>query len=222
MKKNTMMRIASILLIAVLVSTSAISGTYAKYVTSGTGTDTARVAKFGVEVTASGETFAKQYTDVAGDNGVQVVSSTEDKVVAPGTRGSLATVSVTGKPEVVTQITYDAELTLSGWEIPNTTEYCPIIFTINGDDYTIGDKTVADFADSVEAAIEAITNVYAANQDLSQVNDDLSVSWRWEFEENTLAGYQTDAKDTILGDEAAANNAATIKLIVTTTVTQVD
>ena len=52
MKKNKMMRLASFLLIAVLVSTSAISGTYAKYTTSGFAEDQARVAKWGVTVAA--------------------------------------------------------------------------------------------------------------------------------------------------------------------------
>ena len=43
-------RILFTLLVAVMISTCAISGTFAKYVTEATGTDTARVAKFGVEV----------------------------------------------------------------------------------------------------------------------------------------------------------------------------
>lgn len=50
MKKNKIMRIASVLLVAVILTTCAISGTFAKYVTSGSGSDTARVAKFGVTV----------------------------------------------------------------------------------------------------------------------------------------------------------------------------
>ena len=47
MKKNTMMRLASVLLIAVLMSTCAISGTFAKYVTSDSSSDSARVARWG-------------------------------------------------------------------------------------------------------------------------------------------------------------------------------
>ena len=46
MKKNKMMRIASALLVAVILTTCAISGTFAKYVTSTPGSDSARVAKF--------------------------------------------------------------------------------------------------------------------------------------------------------------------------------
>lgn len=61
MKKNKMMRAASALLIAVLLTTCAVSGTFAKYTTSETGSDTARVAKWGVEVTAEGTMFADAY-----------------------------------------------------------------------------------------------------------------------------------------------------------------
>ena len=43
MKKNKMMRLASFLLIAVLLTTSVISGTFAKYVTTDAQWDSARV-----------------------------------------------------------------------------------------------------------------------------------------------------------------------------------
>ena len=66
MKKNVMMRLASFLLVAVLISTSAISGTYAKYVTADEGTDTARVAKWGVEIEA--ESFGMFDTNYATDD----------------------------------------------------------------------------------------------------------------------------------------------------------
>ena len=62
MKKNVMMRLACFLLVAVLISTSAISGTYAKYVTEGSSKDTARVAKWGVTVSADySNLFTKTY-----------------------------------------------------------------------------------------------------------------------------------------------------------------
>ena len=53
MKKNYSMRIASMLLVLVLLTTCVISGTFAKYVTSGSATEQARVAKWGVEFSAS-------------------------------------------------------------------------------------------------------------------------------------------------------------------------
>ena len=58
MRKNKMMRTASGLLVATLLTTSVISGTFAKYTTEETGSDSARVAKFGVEITARGTMFA--------------------------------------------------------------------------------------------------------------------------------------------------------------------
>ena len=54
MKKNKMMRLASAMMVLTLMSTSVISGTFAKYVTKGEATDKARVAKWGVEVIVEG------------------------------------------------------------------------------------------------------------------------------------------------------------------------
>ena len=48
MKKNVMMRVASALLVAVLMTTCAISGTFAKYTSSKTDSDSARVAVWGL------------------------------------------------------------------------------------------------------------------------------------------------------------------------------
>ena len=47
MKKNRIMRVFSVLLALTLISTCAISGTFAKYVTRAEGEDAARVAKWG-------------------------------------------------------------------------------------------------------------------------------------------------------------------------------
>ena len=82
MMKNKMMRAASILLVAVLLSTCAISGTFAKYVTTASGTDTARVAKWGVVITANGNLFNKTYA-FKKDNQIatetnSVISTTDD------------------------------------------------------------------------------------------------------------------------------------------------
>lgn len=112
MKKNRMMRLASVLLVLTLLSTSVISGTFAKYVTSDTVSDTARVAKFGVVVTGSGSLFGKTYINEAGGNtpsnttGALTVASTSDDVVAPGTESAAngLALSVTGEPEVSTEL----------------------------------------------------------------------------------------------------------------------
>ena len=124
MKKNKMMRIASVLLIAVLLSTCVISGTFAKYVTSGSVADQARVAKFGVVVTGSGSLFAENYWYVDGLAGNQpsdhtgegnhdsdtpglltVESSDGANLVAPGTQNDTGvTFTLSGTPEVDVKI----------------------------------------------------------------------------------------------------------------------
>ena len=117
MKKNKMMRIASVLLVLVLLSTSIISGTFAKYVTSGEVEDSARVAKFGVVVTGSGSLFDKTYyaaTQNTPANGaedtdnVTLTVEAAQNVVAPGTKNDDGlTLAVSGQPEVDVRVKYD-------------------------------------------------------------------------------------------------------------------
>ncbi len=221
MKKNKIMRIASVLLVAVILTTCAISGTFAKYVTSTPGSDSARVAKFGVNVTATGTTFAKEYdTDdgtVRGTIAKSVISSNADKLVAPGTDGEMVQMTLDGTPEVAVKVAYDATVALDKWTTTGTDFYFPLVIKVNGtpvDFSTAANAT--DVKTAIEDAIEAYTINYAPNTDLSTVDtDSLAITWEWPFEGE-------NAKDTILGKNAADGDAATISLAVTTTVTQID
>lgn len=220
MKKNKMMRIASVLLVAVILSTCAISGTFAKYVTSGNGTDTARVAKFGVTVTGTADTFKETYAK--NDNSftldANTVVSTED-VVAPGTSGSMVAFTLSGTPEVAVRVTFTGTLELGDkWVDSNSDYYCPIEVTVGADTFKGTDYASAnEFEAAVNAKIETYKNDYVAGTDLSGIGGDApAISWKWAFEGND------NVKDTYLGDQAAADNAATISLNVTATVTQID
>ena len=232
-RKNHTLKLAGILLALVLVTSCFVGGTFAKYVTSGTGKDTARVAKFGVTVTANGSTFAEQYaTDDETVRAIasSVVSSERKKVVAPGTKGDMVSMTLSGSAEVAVKVTYKATVNLGDKWVADGVYYCPLVITvnnknINGLDYT----TAADFAAAVEAEIDGYTKNYVANTDFSgdqaanYEKDSLKVSWRWNFEATQFAkGDQTDEKDTILGNAAANGNAAEISLQVVTTVTQID
>lgn len=112
MKKNKTMRAASGLLIATLLSTSVVSGTYAKYVSKGSASDTARVAKWGVVITGSGNLFSKNYlkgtntpTTSTTDSEISVESSNTDMLVAPGTKSETGLAfGITGTPEVDTRV----------------------------------------------------------------------------------------------------------------------
>ena len=233
MKKNRMMRLASGLLVAVLLSTCTISSTFAKYVTEGSANDSARVAKFGVTVTGTtgdaNQAFAKEYAASDADyTGVSVAASVN--VIAPGTSGTMSTLEVTGTPEVAVRVTYTPTVELdNNWiDADDTTKfYCPLKVTVGettlcGLDYTSADA----FETAIKDNIAAATADYAPGN-LSVVNDDLQISWEWPFESDGgsyLANAQTDAKDTFLGNRAAEEeaNAGTISIDVTCTVTQID
>lgn len=235
MKRNTMMRIASVLLVAVLLSTCTISGTFAKYVTKDEGMDAARVAKFGVVVDVAGTMFAETYDNVAsGNDAVGVVEANitvnsdgtgaYTKLVAPGTNGKMADIKISGQPEVDVEVTYEAKVDLNGWATDTDSYYCPLVITINNDKYYLDAYTGEEEAENViEAAIKDYTQTYNANTDLgTKAEENLKISWEWPF----TTGEDNDIKDTYLGDAAAGlkegKSAATISITVTTTVTQID
>lgn len=236
MRKNKMMRAASGLLVATLLTTSVISGTFAKYTTSATGTDTARVAKWGVEITANGSTFATEYETDDETSKTAIAKSVigtgaEDKdkeVVAPGTKGEMAKMTLTGTPEVAVKVSYTGAFALDdNWKVGDDF-YCPLIITVKSNTGTTTIKqndtvnTKEAFNNAVNAAIAAYSKEYAPGTNLSEKGDDsLTVTWEWPFDDADNSG-ANDEKDTALGNAANAANAATVKLEVTTTVTQID
>lgn len=221
-----MMRLASGLLVATLLTTSMISGTFAKYVTTNSGTDSARVAKWGVVISVEDDmgVFSTSYEDV--NNGLTVKSDTSDNVVAPGTSGSM-TFSIAGKPEVKLQLdvvaTVDNVIELAAGEytlpagkfaekeVKVTTDavYEPIKFyvgentvaSLNDEDYTL---TLA----GLETELEKLSKPYEANTTLDKT---YTIAWKWAFENeftngNFVVDPYTGAKvvnflDTYLGDE---------------------
>ncbi len=122
MRKNKMMRVASALMVAVLLTTCAISSTFAKYVTTDEFTDQARVAKWGVELQIVGNLYGDTYgaSDklvVNNDATISVqaadaVLAEGSDVVAPGTLNAEGmTISLKGTPEV--DGTIDVDITTS-------------------------------------------------------------------------------------------------------------
>lgn len=218
MKKNTMMRIASVLMVAVLLSTCAISSTFAKYVSHADAQDSARIAKWGVKVSATGNAFAQAYEDDSfNDKTINtVVSSNAQKdVLAPGTEGTLGTISVTGTPEVMVDISVSATLELGNNWVVDGVEYCPLVFTVGNQTFQIGDANI-DSVEKLEQAVMAAFDVLdaedvASNTDL---NRSISSSWNWVYNGN-------DTNDSALGNKAD-NELPTIDFSCSVTVTQVD
>ena len=219
-RSSMMVRLVAVLAVVMMFTMCFVGGTFAKYKTSKSGTDTATVAKWGVTVTGEATTFAKEY---AKDNNsftvaANTVVSTEN-VVAPGTGGNMAVFSITGTPEVAVNVAFTGTLDLEDkWVDAEGDYYCPIEIkvddiTFRGTDYNSADA----FEEAVETKIASYKQDYAARTDLSTIGGNApAISWKWAFEGNN------DVKDTNLGKQAAEGNAATISLSVTVTVTQID
>lgn len=105
MKKNKMMRIASVLLVAVLLSTCAISGTFAKYTSSGSATATATIAKWDIQLKGAAITNDVEFSlvDTWVNTNETVTDSVADKKIAPGTSGS-GEIVLENKSEVAAEI----------------------------------------------------------------------------------------------------------------------
>ena len=209
MKKNRMMRLASILLVLVLLSTSVISGTFAKYITTNSASDSARVAHWGFEKPAS-VTF--DLFDVSDDTGVAV-----DGLIAPGTTNevtfTLINADAATAPEVAYKITVDttgttdslsAELEealsfkLDNKDYATWGELVTAIKTLSGD--ASGSKKYAPGTDVPAAFTNGTTH---------------KISWTWAFERND------DEGDTSLGNNAIAD-LEELNLAIKITIEQID
>ena len=245
MKKNVMMRVASIMLVLVLMSSSVISGTFAKYVTADSVADTARVAKFGVVVTTTGELFSKTYKNVANENVpggtgdeaiLTVVSSGTDKLVAPGTQSKAEgfVFTLTGDPEVDVMVDIDFEVTGEimlakdvAFDNPTTgkvgdtytvaNNYYPVIFTVKKDGTQVAQGNVA----AIQTYFNGLSHVYEANEMDAAVGTYV-LTWAWAFQNTVAAPDQVDVLDTYLGNQAAAGALADMEVTFTCTVTQID
>ena len=224
MKKNKMMRLAAVLLIAVLLTTSVISGTFAKYVTSDEGSDSARVAKWGVVIEA--DSFGMFETDYetdddgatfTGDYSVSSATGDRDDLLAPGTSGSFADIAITGTPEVAVDVAIVATVAVSNnWTVDGDF-YCPVVVTVGTEEISGLDYTSATaFATAIKAKIDGKSKQYAPNEDLGAIynNTNLDLAWAWAFEGDNV-------KDTKLGNKAVAED-LTISIGVAITVTQID
>lgn len=220
MKKNRMMRLSAILLVAVLLSLSVIGGTWAKYVSNKEQSETVTVAKWGVEIAATVDTNVYQSGDVVTDADDTIKLDVANRLIAPGFEAKFCDFNITGEPEVSAKVSYDAELTLTGWTLEDASDYCPLVFTVNGTEYKIvADdpetpeteiSTVALLEEAVEGAIEAVAQEFAEGTNLSAATD-LVVSCSWAFE-------GANANDTYLANQ---NPLPTIELSITCKVEQI-
>lgn len=133
MKKNFTMRTAAIVLALILATACLVSGTFAKYVTVVSGTDTARVAffKFGADQLDEGTTKSFNLWDTVNDADVHGetgnIGTDDTKIIAPGTSGYLD-LGLWGMAEVDTWVDYEIALT--------NTNNVPLVFEWDGKYYS--------------------------------------------------------------------------------------
>ena len=144
MKKIKTMRLASVLLIAVLLSTCVISGTFAKYASTVAATDSAVVAQFTVKSFDTTGAVADQIVDVdifstiydtkgttdyVNDTTTEddVVNAIGDVIIAPGTWGKYTyTIENDSQVTVNYAIAYTAqEKDVPPFRIPHTQHRLP-------------------------------------------------------------------------------------------------
>lgn len=196
MKKTRNILVLSLALLSI-VSMGSVAGTYAKYTTTKTSSDSARVAKWGIGITNQIDLFDASY--IGSESETDVVASDGENVVAPGTTGTY-TFRVTGAPETNYTIAVAATVTDQIGRIK----------------YYLDDeaKTTALTAAQLEAKLEELysNQVFAANADSESEH---TITWEWLIEE-TVEENLLDATDTILGDEGTK----TVEIEVTITATQ--
>lgn len=214
-KKNHTMRIAAGVMTAALLSTCAISSTFAKYTSESTGTATARVAKWDILFGEGETTMNKTFTfdlystlyDTTANNAETDVKTGDDVTrIAPGTQGSFA-VKITNNSEVTAK--YTVSFTIGYTDNTANTEVksvtIPLRFSTDGSDWktSIEDLNIDDTA--------AVALGMTDRDKLATY----TVFWKWDYEDTT--DNNRDKNDTILGTAGAE-----IQITATVTATQVN
>lgn len=193
MKKNKAMRLASALLVLTLLTTCAISSTFAKYVTKAEGSDKARVAYWGFDQDAVTkiELFDGEYNNVKASGEVDGFS----KVIAPGTEKSTTfafgytnykTDKITA-PEVAYTFTVTPTITGDHDSLDANTNFK---WTLKKP----SDTTAIEYntVDELLAAIKALsgdatgTKEYAAGHlpnAFTSANETYTIGWKWDFQD---------------------------------------
>ena len=195
LKKKKTILIA--LLILSVAATGAFIGTLAKYVTSGTASDNADVAKFGLNMPNAINLFSESYPNVGSDTDGK-------KIIAPGTSGQYS-FAITGTSEVAYAVGANITVTYSEeWD-----DYAPLEFSVNGTVWT----NLADFKTNLSNALASETMAPGETYENAQ-----TIYWKWPF----YVSPENDIKDTALGIAAATATAPDVTVTIEMIATQID
>ena len=196
-RSSMMVRLVAVLAVTMMFTMCFVGGTFAKYTSSATGTDSATVAKWSFKVgetdIATTNTFAfdlfKTIKDSDGIKDETEMNPVDGSIIAPGTQGSFDLV-LTNASQVTAQYAIDYTVT--------NANNIPVKFSVDG-----GTTWTDDLAD-VTASAETTLAVGSAAETIT-------VQWKWDFNGN-------DTTDTNLGSAATA----TLTVAAKVTATQVD
>ena len=206
MRKNRTMRVAALLLALTLITSCFVGGTFAKYTTSNSASDQARVAYWGFDATEN-ITFDLFDVKTAGDTGVAA-----DDLLAPGTERTINFEFINAKkddrnPEVAYEIIVStADSTAPSKELDDQ-----IVWIYNGTNY----DTWAEFIAAIEKESVKCAPGTALPEFLKAGKTN-TVGWKWEFEDGS------DVADTALGNSAKEGSAIDVKLSLSVTVNQLN
>ena len=205
MKENQILKITGLTLCVSVIALVLVSGTYAKYTSSASGSDTATVAKWDIKagavdnelsITGSNSTVAFNLFDtILDENGTtekDVIADENGKVlkIAPGTSGAFE-LSIKNDSEVNAE--YSITFEIDDTKLPEGTSL-PLEFKVNDGEWSNSLSEVSTTA-------------------LNMNNSDIAnVQWRWAYDSTT-----GDSNDTALGV-----NESEIEVTATLTVSQVD
>ena len=197
-RSSMMVRLVAVLAVTMMFTMCFVGGTFAKYTSSGTGTDSATVAKWSFKVgetdIATTDTFTfdlfKTIKDSDGINNETEMNPVDGSIIAPGTQGSFDLV-LKNASQVTAQYAID-------YTVTNNNDI-PVKFSVDG-----GTTWTDDLADVTASD----SNKLAANSGTTTIK----VQWKWDFNGSD------DSFDTALG--IGGNAVLTVKAEVTAT--QVD
>ena len=212
-KPNKLIVTGLLLMTLVMATSSFTSSTLARYVSEGNVKDGAGVAKWGVEIKATGNC-------VSSADGT-ILSSTDLKL-HPGSEITAINYSLSGTPETGAEVTYEVmDVNLENWTASDNEGniYFPIRLKVNGKYINI---MPADSSDLIESAIKTelqkeadkLKTVYDAGSTASTVGEGFSLTVVWP-----LTG-ENDELDSELTVSSA--NPPQLSISVKAVITQID
>lgn len=186
------------LIIAAFATLSLFSGTLGRYISEFSGSDTARVAKFGISVNGFSEgaqninLFDTIYDTLYDDIETHIASVPGEKIIVPGTWGEFE-VQIKNNSEVA--VNYSSYL-----HITNTANVPIKFFTVTGGVETPVALTGGDALLTPLGGNFAPGNVGAVSRSI--------IRWKWDYSSdrnNSGTSEDDDAQDTLLGTGGVAS-----------------